>query len=145
MRLDSIQTSALWSTVSVRVLFFFAAALLMFLPSDLTHSIDCELNGSVLNLVKTEGWYAIGLLFISLVCIEAYRCWASQRRAALPEEEKLGVIQRSDKAWKAAHKRLSAHPFMLDEAPHKSWRGIRSSHGREALGAATRAAKGVVV
>jgi hypothetical protein len=95
---------------------------LCFLPYDLTNSIKCDLGGNIMNILLLDGQYAMGLLFVSIVCLQVFQWWAGRRKAALTEAEKKRVIREMDKTWKAVQRRLSETPFMHDEAPHQSWR-----------------------
>jgi hypothetical protein len=107
---------------------------LCFKQYDLTNSIKCDLDGNIANLVLSggivSGRNAMLLLLISVVCLEAYGCWAKSRKAALTEAEKQQVIHETDAAWKSLHRRLSSQPFIHDEAAHESWRtGSKRDNG----------------
>jgi hypothetical protein len=117
-------TGAMCMGLAAYAIGFFAD--LCFLPYDLTNSIECDLGvgrgGSILNIVTPDGWNAMALLAMSVVCLQVYSCWAGRQRTALSPEQRQAVLARTDKSWKATHTRLSAHPFLMDEAPHASWR-----------------------
>jgi hypothetical protein len=44
-----------------------------------TSSIKCDLDGSVLNIIKPMGWVAIGLLFAGITNLVIYKRWAGAK------------------------------------------------------------------
>jgi hypothetical protein len=123
---------------------------LCFKQYDLTNSIKCDLDGSVFNLILPEGQYAMLLLLVSSICLQVYSCWAGRQRSAMSEEAKAQVIRRTDKSWGIGQRRLSASPFLRDEAPHASWRegsktAEQSSSALTAHSSAEAGMNGVVV